>query len=804
MPAPYARCEAAPVTSSAAARGRPAPSRISAPRVIERGWRLAEDGANRPSGQYGDASRDHCSHAGEVHKQVLERRVALRFPAQSCGVRAAWNETSRVNEAFRLAPRLRGCRQQHASQHRPPTGDERGRLRSRRAPASFQGTLRARNLTACRLDGGPGAQEPPLRTDRAGHGLWHAMRRRHGLAKQDKTRRYPEGAGMRSAFLRAMTTGAALQARGSLVGAEVLFDSRKLGATPTRNGARFALFATTTRSAAVRLFEPGTLAVRTTIPLRASAGHLFEADVEGIGPGTLYKFVLDGREFPDPYARFLPHGVHGPARVEDRGSRPPDPFVARPMHQWVIYEIHVGASTPEGTYRAAMGKLEHLAGLGVNVIELMPVASFAGSRGWGYDGVALYAPFSGYGEPQDLRELVRQAHARGIAVMLDVVYNHLGPAGNYLPAYSPDYFTSDHKTAWGDAPNFAEPHMRGLVLDNVRYWLEEFDFDGLRLDATHGIVDPSASHILSEIARVAHSFDRPRVLLAEDERNDPALVEKYGLDGVWADDFHHSVRVTLTGERDGYYSAYHGGAEELARTIDKGWLYEGQPYPPTQQPRGRPATLRKQNLVYCIQNHDQVGNRALGDRLTDHVSAEAFAGVSMLLLFLPAVPLIFMGQEWASSTSFLFFTDHEEELGAAITRGRRAEFKDFRGFEDPVLREQIPDPQAASTFERSKLDWGEPARGHHAAMVELYRQMLHLRATDPVLSAEGTVSAIAEAGLVVVTRESAGGRRVLLFNPTDTAIANAQLGYGATPLLASASPDGGRLPPRSATVLGVR
>jgi maltooligosyltrehalose trehalohydrolase len=580
--------------------------------------------------------------------------------------------------------------------------------------------------------------------------------------------------------------------------------SPPLGAVPTARGVRFALFTTTARAAAVRLHEPRSREALATFPMRESAPGLFEVEVEGVRAGALYKLVLDGRELPDPYARFLPDGVHGVARVEAPGRPPLSSFVPPPLHRWVIYELHVGTFTPEGTYRAAIDRLDHLADLGINVIELMPVAAFAGERGWGYDGVALYAPFAGYGEPDDLRALVQEAHARGIAVLLDVVYNHFGPAGNYLPGYAPEYFTAKHQTGWGDAPSYGEPHMRRLVLDNARYWLEEFDLDGLRLDATHAILDDQRPHILTELAALARSFPRRRVLIAEDERNDPALVEQHGLDALWADDFHHVVRVTATAERDGYYAAYRGGADELARVIERGWLYEGQRYPPSGKPRGCPSTLARKQLVYCIQNHDQIGNRALGNRLTDDVSIDAFAGVSLLLLFLPAIPLLFMGQEWAATSPFAFFTDHEAALGTKVTEGRRAEFAHFRAFEDPALRERIPDPQARDTFLRSKLAWQERTEGVHATTLHLYRSMLHLRAEDPVLSAEGSVRAEVRGGLLVVTRACAAGRRVLLFNPTDAPIADARLAYGsASVLLASAPIIGGRLPARGAAVLEV-
>jgi maltooligosyltrehalose trehalohydrolase len=548
-----------------------------------------------------------------------------------------------------------------------------------------------------------------------------------------------------------------------------------------------------------------------TIPLEPVAPGVFAREVEGLGAGALYTFVLDGRELPDPYARFLPYGVHGPARVEPRIVAPRrDGFVPPPFERWVIYELHVGTFTPQGTYAGVEAKLDHLVDLGVNAIELMPIASFVGSRGWGYDGVALFAPHAAYGDPADLRRLVRAAHDRGIAMILDVVYNHFGPTGNYLSAYAPEYLTSAHQTAWGDAPSFGDPRMRRLVLDNARYWLEQFDFDALRLDATHGIFDDSPEHVLAELARVARSLDPPRVLVAEDERNLPELVTEHGLDGIWADDFHHALRVTLTGERDGYYAAYRGGAEELARVIERGWLYEGQRYEPTGQPRGKPATLPKQRLVHGIQNHDQIGNRAFGERLSVDVSLDAYLGASALLLFLPRVPLLFMGQEWAASTPFLYFTDHEPEIGEAVTRGRREELGAFRAFRGDGARGPIPDPQALDTFERSRLAWREREREPHARCLALYRRLLELRARDPVLSRpRGALRARVEEGtggaLLVVTRaDGAGGERVLLYNTSDAPVRDGRLARGFELLVATSHVAGDAMPARAAAVLAPR
>jgi maltooligosyltrehalose trehalohydrolase len=467
---------------------------------------------------------------------------------------------------------------------------------------------------------------------------------------------------------------------------------------------RFALFSDTASSCAVRLYHdeqtPGE-----RVPLHARGGGLFERSLEDVGHGALYKFELDGRELPDPYARYLPHGVHGPAMVVEpryvfRHPRPP-PLRAE---QRVIYELHVGTFAEHGTFAAACLKLPLLAELGVTTLELMPVAAFAGARGWGYDGVALYAPLSSYGTPDELRALVDTAHGLGLTVLLDVVYNHFGPAGNYLSAYSPNYFNGDVSTVWGDAPDYAFAPMRALAIDNARYWIEEFRFDGLRLDAVHAIVDTSTLHVVKELVDEVRHVLPQALVIAEDERNDPDLLPQLGVDALWADDFHHQLHVTLTRERDGYYGAFEPGVDGLARAIERGWLYEGQRAGASGDARGKPAPhLPAHAFVYCLQNHDQVGNRALGERLTRDVSIDAYCAASSVLLFLPMTPLLFMGQEWAASSPFLFFTDHEPELGVQVVRGRREEFKSFATFADEAARERIPDPQAPSRVGRSKL-----------------------------------------------------------------------------------------------------
>jgi maltooligosyltrehalose trehalohydrolase len=542
---------------------------------------------------------------------------------------------------------------------------------------------------------------------------------------------------------------------------------RDLGAKLIPGGARFALFTTTAQTCAVRTYAVDGRAVATH-PLESLGDGLFAAEIRGIEPGVLYKFVLNHDEWPDPYARFLPSGVHGPAMVVDSRYqwRHPQP-AERPLARHVAYELHIGTFTEQGTFRAAEQRLPALVELGITAIELMPIAAFAGKHGWGYDGVALYAPHAPYGTPDDLRHFIDYAHGLGLAVWLDVVYNHFGPAGNYLSVYSPAYFTHQHVNAWGDAPDFRHPAMRQLVLDNVRYWLEEMRFDGLRLDATHAIFDDSPKHIVAEIAALASALRPKRLIIAEDASNDPARVDEWHADGVWADDFHHHVRVTLTGEREGYYGCYQPGAAGVAEAIRHGWSYRGQIYGATGEPRGKDAGhLPAEAFIYCLQNHDQIGNRAVGDRLTASISFDAYCAASMLLLFLPMTPLLFMGQEWAASSPFQYFTDHEPELGQAVSRGRREEFRHFEAFSDERLRHRIPDPQSPSTFERSRLIWSERDSGEHARVLALYRNMLLLRAHDPVLSSakRHELSTEVHGDVLLVERWKGDDRRTLVIN----------------------------------------
>jgi len=401
------------------------------------------------------------------------------------------------------------------------------------------------------------------------------------------------------------------------------------------------------------------------------------------------------------------------------------------LSELTIYELHIGAFTPDGTFAAAKEKLPYLRDLGVNSIEIMPVADFPGKRNWGYDGVSAYAPARIYGTPNEFRSLIDAAHASRIAVILDVVYNHFGPDGNYLAAFHPDYFHRTHKTPWGSAFNFESQPVRQFFLENIAYWMDEFHIDGFRLDATHTIADESDVHVFTEIANIVR--ERGGFVTAEDERNDANLTTRieqggFGLDGCWADDFHHVVNVMLTGTRDAYFKNYEGTCAELATTLQQGWLFTGQVQKTTGRPRGNdPSSLPVEKLIYCISNHDQVGNRAFGERIAHLISPAAYRAVSALLLLSPYTPFLFMGQEWAASTPFQFFTDHNAELGEKVIAGRRHEFRDFAAFREPKTREAIPSPQAEETFLRSKLQWEECLTTKGEGLINLYRTCLDLR-----------------------------------------------------------------------------
>jgi maltooligosyltrehalose trehalohydrolase len=481
--------------------------------------------------------------------------------------------------------------------------------------------------------------------------------------------------------------------------------------------------------------------------------------IAGAAAGDRYGYRVDDQgPYPDPYSRSQPDGPHGESEVIDPEA-----------YEWhdqgwhtiaidglSIYEVHVGTFTPEGTFESAIQQLPRLQELGVTAIEPMPVAEFPGTRNWGYDGVDLFAPSHVYGGPTGLKRLVDAAHQRGLGVILDVVYNHLGPDGNYLRQYANDYFTDRYKTPWGEAVNYSSPWVRRFVLDNARYWMSEFHIDGLRLDATHAIYDSSPTHILAELSESVDGL-----LIAETHENDVRYLKPvndggFGIDAVWADDFHHALRRYLAGDHEGYYARFAGTLDEVARAVQQGWL------------RGEPAWRQPaRQFVFVIQNHDQVGNRPFGDRLNHDIDLELYKAASLLLLFLPETPLLFMGQEFAASTPFQYFTDHNPELGRLVTEGRRREFKSFSAFSDPASRERIPDPQAVETFLRSKLRVGEASRPPGAEVLELYAAMLRLRREDPVLADQARQHMHAEAAtkdVLLVRRWRAGQERLLVAN----------------------------------------
>lgn len=467
--------------------------------------------------------------------------------------------------------------------------------------------------------------------------------------------------------------------------------------------------------------------------------HLLE--VPGAGPGSRYWFEFeDGLRVPDPASRFQPQDVHGPSEVIDpqRYRWRDQHWRGRPWHEAVIYELHIGAFTAAGTFQAAIERLDHLAELGVTAIELMPVAEFPGQRNWGYDGVLLFAPDASYGHPDDLKALVDAAHARGLMVLLDVVYNHFGPDGNYLAAYAP-LFNDRHHTPWGAAVNYdgeGAALVREFMLQNAAFWIEEFHFDGLRLDAVHAIKDDSQNHLLTEIPHRLHTVanGRPIHLIIENEHNEVSRLLRGRDDrpvqytAQWNDDVHHGLHTAATGESSGYYHDYAGDTAKLGRALAEGFAFQGELMTYRGGARGEPsAALPPTAFVAFIQNHDQIGNRAFGERLTAIAPAAAVRALAGVYLLLPQIPMLFMGEEFDAPSPFPFFCDFQEPLATAVRDGRRAEFGRFPEFADPQQRELIPDPGAPETFASAKLDWTALAREPHAQWLALYRELLELR-----------------------------------------------------------------------------
>jgi maltooligosyltrehalose trehalohydrolase len=500
------------------------------------------------------------------------------------------------------------------------------------------------------------------------------------------------------------------------------------------------------------------------LPMAAREGGWWASSV-ALPPNTDYGFALDGGDpLPDPRSPWQPDGVHGLSRTVDHEAFDwtDAGWSAPPLADAIIYELHVGTFTADGTFDATIDRLDHLVDLGVTHLELMPVAEFGGDHGWGYDGVDLYAPHHAYGGPEGLKRLVDGAHARGLAVLLDVVYNHLGPDGNYLSRFGP-YFSGKYATPWGEAINFDEAgshEVRRFVVDNARMWMRDYHIDGLRLDAMQAVFDMSAIHIGEEIAeathRLAQELGRRLVVTAESDLNDPRLVRSverggYGMDAAWADDVHHAVHAALTGERQGYYGDF-ATPDALPIAMRDPYLYTDTYAPSRDRRHGRPAgDLPGHRFVACLQNHDQVGNRARGDRIGHIVSEGRARAGAALLMCAPYVPLLFAGEEWNASTPFQYFTDHADpELGRAVSEGRRNEFAGF-GW-DPS---DVPDPQDPGTFAASRLRWDEPEREAHGRMLAWYRALIGLRREIAELR-DGDRSAVrvegAAGGLLVVDR----------------------------------------------------
>ena len=511
---------------------------------------------------------------------------------------------------------------------------------------------------------------------------------------------------------------------------------------------RFRLWSPGAERVELWLEEPGR-----AIPMPRDAGGWAEYVTREAPAGTRYRYRIDGEMLvPDPAARYQPGDVHGASEVVDPlayGWRD-TAWRGLPPERLAFYELHVGTFTPAGTYAGVAERLDHLASLGVTALELMPVADFPGRWGWGYDGVLLFAPEARYGRPEDLKALVDGAHARGLAVLLDVVYNHFGPEGNYLHRYAPGFFTPRHRSFWGDGINYDGPGsevVRAFTIHNALYWLEEFHLDGLRLDAVNAIVDESAAHLLVELGHaVAAGPGRERSvhLVLENGANEARYLGREAgrrplYQAQWNDDAHHALHVLLTGEAGGYYEDYQPPLPQLGRCLTEGFAFQGERSRYRDGLRGEPSThLPPTSFVTFLQNHDQIGNRALGERITAIASPQAVRAATAIVLLSPALPLLFMGEEWGAPEPFLFFTDLGPELGPSVAESRRREFARFPEFASPAVRDRIPDPQAATTRERSVLDWSRLEEPAHREWLELHRALLRLRAeaVAPLLAGE--------------------------------------------------------------------
>lgn len=515
----------------------------------------------------------------------------------------------------------------------------------------------------------------------------------------------------------------------------------------TASGMLFRLWAPRQQAVSLRIGDVA------PVPMAAGVDGWFSVNIDGAGDGTAYKFVLeDGLEVPDPASRFQPDGPHGPSEVVD-----PKSYVWRSTgwaglawEEAVVYELHVGTFTQEGTFRAVIDRLDHLQSLGVTALQLMPVNDFPGERGWGYDGVLPYAPHGSYGRPEDLKALIDAAHERGICVFLDVIYNHFGPDGNYLPSYAP-LFTDKHKSPWGQGINYdgeGSQFIREFVIQNALYWLQEFRVDGLRFDAVHAIVDDSREHLLKEMARRIRSeiSGRHIHLIVENEDNNSALLfrNNYGKPELytaqWNDDMHHVMHVAASGEDFGYYADYADDPAKIGRGLAEGFVFQGEHMPYRGAARGQPsAALPPTAFISFIQNHDQIGNRAFGDRLNETASPEAIEAMASIYLLAPQIPMLFMGEEWDARQPFPYFCDFNDELNEIVRKGRREELSRLPGFDDDVA--DVPDPTRRETFLSAKLDWQDVEKEAGAARLALYRDLLEVRRQEIIPRLSSIVSA---------------------------------------------------------------
>lgn len=551
---------------------------------------------------------------------------------------------------------------------------------------------------------------------------------------------------------------------------------KRIGADYIGNGrCEFMVWAPLLKGVSLRLFHSEEI-----VPMDRDASGCWKITMEGVSPGTRYLFRLENeRERPDPASHFQPEGVHGPSEVIDHSLFKWDDGEWRgiPLSEMIMYEIHVGTFTQEGTFDAAIRMIPYLKDLGVNALEIMPVAQFPGERNWGYDGAHPFAVQNSYGGSQGLKRLVNECHKAGIAVILDVVYNHLGPEGNYIWDFAP-YFTDKYKTPWGWAVNYDDAYsddVRNYFMENALHWLENYHIDALRLDAVHGITDMSARPFLMELAERVKEFSdrsgRRFYLIAESDLNDSRIVRPrelggLGFDAQWNDDFHHALHTLLTGERSGYYEDF-GSVEQMAKASREGFVYSGE-YSRYRKRRHGSSTKDRpaRQFVVFSQNHDQVGNRMLGERMSKLVSFEALKLAAGMVLLSPNIPMLFMGEEYGETAPFQYFVSHsDEDIIEAVRRGRREEFASFE------WQGEVPDPQSEGTFLMSKLDWKKIESGRHKVMLDFYRRLIRLRRETPALSVldKGSIDVCGlEAGKLLFMRRWAGESHIFcVFNFKD-------------------------------------